>query len=237
MIRRADPHLLPIFDGGLLSEIFYAEKPVIIADLKYDPADPCAPLLEGMRSLVAIPHFDGGQSLNMVVMMRREPNAYSLDKLAEQVLTSNLFGRATHTLVMARQVKEAYDAIDRELQVVGDIQRSLLPESLPTISAVEMSCHYQTSKRAGGDYYDFFPLPGAKGEPALSPRGRWGILIADVSGHGTPAAVLMAVTHSIAHSCNQEPVSPAKLLRFVNEHLRPLHQRHRYVRHRVLRHL
>ena len=55
---------------------------------------------------------------------------------------------------------------------------------------MELAVHYQTSRRAGGDYYDFFPLPD----------GKWGILIADVSGHGTPAAVLMAITHSIAHT-------------------------------------
>ena len=50
--------------------------------------------------------------------------------------------------------------------------------------------YYQTSARAGGDYYDFFPLDD----------GGWGLFIADVSGHGTPAAVLMAITHAIAHA-------------------------------------
>jgi sigma-B regulation protein RsbU (phosphoserine phosphatase) len=58
---------------------------------------------------------------------------------------------------------------------------------------LELAAHYQTSKRAGGDYYDFFPLPD----------GQWGLLIADVSGHGTPAAVIMAVTHSIAHTAHR----------------------------------
>src|SRR5205807_171916 len=47
----------------------------------------------------------------------------------------------------------------------------------------------------------------------------WGILIADVSGHGTPAAVMMAITHSIAHTCDDEPMPPSKLMNFVNRHL------------------
>jgi sigma-B regulation protein RsbU (phosphoserine phosphatase) len=93
--------------------------------------------------------------------------------------------------------------------VVADIQRSLLPRELPRIPTMDLSVHYQTSRRAGGDYYDFFELPD----------GRWGFLIADVAGHGTPAAVLMAVTHSIAHTLNEEPDPPSKLLNFVNRHL------------------
>lgn len=72
-----------------------------------------------------------------------------------------------------------------------------------------LAAYYQTSHRAGGDYYDFFPLPD----------GKWGILIADVSGHGTPAAVLMAITHSLAHSYPGMPTPPARLLDHVNRHL------------------
>jgi sigma-B regulation protein RsbU (phosphoserine phosphatase) len=69
-----------------------------------------------------------------------------------------------------------------------------------------VAAHYQTSQRAGGDYYDFFPLPD----------GKWGILIADVSGHGTPAAVLMAVTHTIAHTYPGPPAPPGRLLAHLN---------------------
>ncbi|MCS7032906.1 MAG: serine/threonine-protein phosphatase, partial [Phycisphaerae bacterium] len=58
-------------------------------------------------------------------------------------------------------------------------------------------------------YYDFFPLSD----------GRWGLFIADVSGHGTPAAVLMAVTHSIAHGVPGEPDPPSRLLGHVNRQL------------------
>ena len=74
--------------------------------------------------------------------------------------------------------------------MVADIQRSLLPQVSAHDTHLELAAYYRTSRWAGGDYYDFLPLPD----------GRWGILIADVSGHGTPAAVMMAITHSLAHS-------------------------------------
>jgi sigma-B regulation protein RsbU (phosphoserine phosphatase) len=111
--------------------------------------------------------------------------------------------------VLKQELEQAYQALDRELKIVGDIQRSLLPAELPRIETLELAAFYQPARRAGGDYYDFFPLPD----------GRWGIFIADVSGHGTPAAVLMAVTHCIAHAHPGPPTPPGHLLDYLNHHL------------------
>ena len=202
---------LPLFDRGLFSEIVYGDVPRIIDDLDglVAPDDPGAAYFAGMRSLQAMPNYDNGVAQNWVVRLDRKPYAFRPDSLPEQVWMSNLFGRATQNLVLRDEIQRSYDVVDRELQVVADIQHSLLPTELPTIPTLEMATHYQTSTRAGGDYYDFFEMPD----------GRWGILIADVSGHGTPAAVMMAVTHSIAHMHNGPPDPPSQLLGFINRHL------------------
>lgn len=113
-------------------------------------------------------------------------------------------------------IKSLLVELDRELKAVGEIQRSLLPLELPSIPGLQIAASYQTSRRAGGDYYDFFRLPP---EHPNDQRVRYGILIADVSGHGTPAAVLMAVTHSIAHSFQEPMRPPNEMLRFVNRRL------------------
>jgi phosphoserine phosphatase RsbU/P len=199
---------LPLLSGGLFAELIWGDEPRIIDDLAtvLGPDDAAAEYFAGMGSLVAIPHYDGGEGLNMVVTMREEPAGFDPDELPEQVWINNLYGRATHNLVLAEQVKAAYETLDQEMKTVADLQRSLLPDPLPKIPTMALAAHYQTSHRAGGDYYDFFPLPG----------GKWGILIADVSGHGTAAAVLMAVTHSIAHSYPGPPSPPGELLRHVN---------------------
>ena len=112
-------------------------------------------------------------------------------------------------LVLKNQLREAYDILDGELRTVGDMQKSLLPETLPAIPTLEMAVHYETSRRAGGDYYDIFDLGNDK----------WGILIADVSGHSTPAAVIMAITHAVAHLHPGNGTPPGELLEFVNHHL------------------
>lgn len=204
-----NPDALPVLDGGLLSDLIWSDEPALINDVRLDPADPGAKYLAGMRSLVAIPLFDAGHSLNMIILARGVPDGFRPELLPEHVLMSNLFGRATNSLVLSQRLREAYADVDREMSSVGDIQRSLLPTALPDIPGLQIAAHYQASRRAGGDYYDFFPLPA----------GRWGVLVADVSGHGTPAAVIMAVTHSIAHSYPGEPESPGHLLRFVNDQL------------------
>ena len=202
---------LPLLQGGLLADLIYAEEPRLIDDLTdlWKPDDPAAAYLAGQRSLMAMPHFDNGVGLNMVVMLRQEPAAWDPERFPEIFWLSSLFGRATKALVLSDELKQAYAIVERELKVVADIQRSLLPRSLPEIPGCELAAHYQTSQWAGGDYYDFFELPG----------GRWGILIADVSGHGTPAAVMMAILHSLAHGHPGHPDPPAALLEHVNHRL------------------
>jgi sigma-B regulation protein RsbU (phosphoserine phosphatase) len=204
-----DKASLPILEGGLLSELIYGNEPRLLDDLQIAPDDPAATYLAGQRSLMALPLFDQGVALNMVVLLRREPAAFDPEHFPELVWLGNLFGRATQNLVLSEELKQAYDEIDHELTVVANIQRSLLPVELPRIPTMDLAASYQTSQRAGGDYYDFFPLP----------EGKWGILIADVSGHGTPAAVLMAITHSIAHIFPGPPTPPGRVLSHINHHL------------------
>ena len=202
---------LPLFSGGFLGELIYGDEPRLIHDvaplIAHD--DPAREYLDGMRSLIAVPHYDQGEGLNMVVLMREEPGSFEPERFPEWVWVSGLFGRATHNLVLRNELKQAYDIVERELKVVADIQRSLLPQVLPKIPNLELAAYYRTSRWAGGDYYDFFALPG----------GRWGILVADVSGHGTPAAVMMAITHSLAHSLPEPADPPAKLLGHLNRQL------------------
>jgi sigma-B regulation protein RsbU (phosphoserine phosphatase) len=202
---------LPLLQGGLLAQLIYGDEPRIIPDLAdyLDAADPAASYLAGKRSLVAVPNYDRGAALNMNILLASEPSVFDPEALPDRVLMSNLFGRATHNLVLMDEVKQAYHVVDRELRVVADIQRSLLPREIPDIPNLSTAAYYQTSRWAGGDYYDFFPLPS----------DQWGLLIADVSGHGTPAAVMMAITHSIAHSYPGHPMPPAELLGHVNQQL------------------
>ncbi|MCX5662130.1 MAG: PP2C family protein-serine/threonine phosphatase [Planctomycetota bacterium] len=202
---------LPRLTGGILGELIHANKPVIIDDLpsRLSVDDPGYFYLQGFERLVALPHYDSGESLNVSVMLIQP--GFEVDRTMIPIMhwQSALFGRGTQNLVLRNQLADVLAELDRELQAVGAIQRSLLPSTLPTIPGFDLAAYYQTSARAGGDYYDFFPLGD----------GGWGLFIADVSGHGTPAAVLMAITHAIAHSQPGTHAPPGSLLGYLNSQL------------------
>src|SRR5262249_6904207 len=90
---------LPLHKGGLFAQLLYDDEPRIIDDLQVPADDPAAAYLGDNRSLVAIPMFDQGVALNMVVLLRKEAMAFAKSDLPELVWLSNLFGRATNNLV------------------------------------------------------------------------------------------------------------------------------------------
>ncbi|MGO9918564.1 MAG: stage II sporulation protein E, partial [Isosphaeraceae bacterium] len=77
--------------------------------------------------------------------MSKQLGAYDREQFPERYWMSSLFGRATQNLVLRDELKRAYEIVERELNVVADIQRSLLPKTLPAIPGLELAAHYQTS--------------------------------------------------------------------------------------------
>ena len=109
----------------------------------------------------------------------------------------------------AQQLAIARDALDKETRAVGDLQREMLPQEPPSVPGYVWETAYITSTRAGGDYYDFL----------TAPDGRVGIVVADASGHGAAAAVLVAMLRVLVHSEQVVPGAPEKLLARVNGQL------------------
>ncbi len=200
---------LPILSGGLLGEWLYASKAQFIERFEVDEDDPAFFHLSGLTAAFVMPQYDQGQAINMTILLWKDASGVDVRQIPNAHWQGNLFGRTTHNLVLRKQLVDAYEALDREMQIVGAMQRSLLPQELPEIPGVELAAEYRTSARAGGDLYDLFPLP----------EGCWGLFIADVSGHGVPAAVIMAITHALAHAHPGPPSPPREVLSFLNRKL------------------
>jgi len=117
----------------------------------------------------------------------------------------------THLTIhrLKREVENQKDQLEHELEVVSLVQRRLLPKSLPEIKGIKLAVHYETSRYAGGDYYDVIELPD----------NRWGFLIADAEGHSAPAAVLMAMTCALFRAYPGSPDQPDEVLKYLNAHL------------------
>jgi sigma-B regulation protein RsbU (phosphoserine phosphatase) len=117
----------------------------------------------------------------------------------------------THLTIhrLKREVESQKDQLKHELEVVSEVQRKLLPKKLPEIDGFKLAVHYETSRYAGGDYYDIIKIP----------ENRWGFLIADAEGHSAPAAVLMAMTCALFRAYPVSADDPAAVLDYLNQHL------------------
>lgn len=102
-------------------------------------------------------------------------------------------------------------AQERELSLARDVQQHLLPSRFPSLAELEVEVLSQPSQQLGGDYYDVLPVDDR----------HHGFVIADVSGKGAPAALMMASCRASLRLCAPGELSPAAVLRRVNRALQP----------------
>jgi len=137
----------------------------------------------------------------------------AVDYITKPIQGEEMLARvATHLsrLHLERALRDSRDKLDRELAGAARMQRLLLPPEMPAHPAVGFAAHYETSRHAGGDYYDIIPLG----------PDRFGIMVADVSGHGAPAAIVMAMIRAVLHTHPGPQDDPPAVLHYLNRHFR-----------------
>jgi PAS domain S-box-containing protein len=135
--------------------------------------------------------------------------------VADEDLRDALKRLAQHDAQLTRakeSAEQSRDQLDRELESAGRMQQLLLPKQLPTHPAVRFLAHYRTCRHAGGDYYDVLPLGD----------DRFAIVVADVSGHGASAAIVMAMLRAVVHTYDWSADDPREVLSSINKHFRYL---------------
>lgn len=203
---------IPVQQGGLLWELIADGQPKLIRriDASGDPL--VGELLAHCRSGLVIPLFHDGEPIYWSMQFRREPDGFDLPDFEQTMMVANFLGSQNTRLVLNEEINQLNRRLTAQFEEVARVQRALLPRQIPDIPGVEIATSYLTSDEAGGDYYDFFPLPG----------GRWAVLIADVAGHGAAAATVMAMLHGIlhAHLGAADPAAhPDQILRYANARL------------------
>src|SRR5438477_2081144 len=101
--------------------------------------------------------------------------------------------------------------LDHDLEIARDIQRILLPSEAPAINGFEISGINVPARQVSGDYFDYIRVD----------EERLGVAIADVSGKGVPASLIMAICRSVLRSQATGNPSPAEVLQKVNRQLYP----------------
>ena len=114
-----------------------------------------------------------------------------------------------HLLVMreALRSRDELVALRQELGVAAQMQESILPTDFPQNPRYELHASMTPAREIGGDFYDFFRLANE----------RMGLVVADVSGKGVPAALFMMVSRTLMKGTAIGESNPAKCLKEVNE--------------------
>ena len=170
-------------------------------------ADPLlAPRLDGASTAMVVPLTFDGEVREWAVVWWPEGAEVTQFDARIAVSNLNLLVRSLEQMRMRAEIAELHDRLDAELGEVAAVQRSLLPAALPTAPGWEFAAHYEPSAAAGGDYYDH----------RLFADGRLGLVVADVSGHGAGAAVVMAMMRTAMAANRLASEGPHDVVRHVN---------------------
>ncbi|HEY2954911.1 MAG TPA: SpoIIE family protein phosphatase [Candidatus Eisenbacteria bacterium] len=164
---------------GIVGWVAKNEKPLIVPDVALDPRYVAA--RGETRSELAAPLVVAGRTIGVFNLESDRGDNYHEGHLD---LLSAFAAQAAIAIERARLTRELLERrrLEKELAIARDIQQSFLPKSAPSLAGFDLAGTARAHDEVGGDYYDFIPV----GETRL------GIAIADVSGKGIPAALIMA---------------------------------------------
>jgi len=152
------------------------------------PAGPVG-LLPGARHLLAVPVGIDGRPRGLLVVGDKESRRGVGPFGASDRRTLSMFAnQAAIALENARLHRQALEKerLERELELAAEIQRQLLPEGAPEVPGYELVGWNRPARTVGGDYYDMLPRDD----------GRIALTVADVTGKGIGAALLVSTLHS-----------------------------------------
>ncbi|OGC76883.1 MAG: hypothetical protein A2Z27_06075 [candidate division Zixibacteria bacterium RBG_16_50_21] len=180
------------------------QKPLMINDLPNDERFQNLALKTDFKSLLLVPLKHRNKLTGLFATFNK---AGEFD-MSDQRLLSIVAGQSAQIIENARlrEEEKKLQEIEKELLVAREIQQGLLPKFVPQIPGFDVFGYTLPTKQVGGDYFDF----------VLLPDGRLSFGIADVSGKGTPAALLMANLQATLRSQILADCDPAKAVANAN---------------------
>jgi sigma-B regulation protein RsbU (phosphoserine phosphatase) len=165
----------------------------------------------GVNSAFIAPLVYAGQNLGVLALARMGkseplgPEHFNIFKALAEQSAFSLFDAFLHN--EATEKKQ----IEKDLRIANEVQRILLPSEPPVVEGFDVAGTNIPARYVSGDYFDYIPLD----------ENRCGIVIADVSGKGIPAALLMAMTRTALRLLAKGDASPAEVIRRLNAQLYP----------------
>jgi len=158
-------------------------------------------------SEVAIPLSVGERLVGVFTASHPEVDGFPRQQLRILQALCDHVAVAVHNARRFQSERAERAVMDREAQEARVLQQALLPKSSPYIPGFVVSGLSVPARAVGGDWYDFIPFPD----------GRWGLVLADVSGKGTAAALLMSATRGVLRSLAEACCTPGEVLTRLNQ--------------------
>lgn len=205
---------------GLIGQVAKSRRALLIADAQADPRvvhheDPSL----AVRSIIVAPIIFQEKLLAVLAVANpadglafTETDFSLVQSLAEQV------GLALHNSE-AMQLQIEKNKLDIDIELASNIQGLLLPKVFPPADHIAFATHYKAAQKVGGDFYDVFPLDAS----------RIAFAIADVSGKGISASILMAICQTHLRHFAKQHRSPSDVLCCINRAMEHTMQRDLFI--------
>ena len=145
-------------------------------------------------------------------LIRQAMNRGAADFLTRPVAGDDLVTTIRKVHLQTEERRQAWhtetqlSALRREVELAGHLQRSIIPNRFPAYPALEIAARLAPAEEMSGDFYDLFEID----------QDRIGIVVADVTGKGVPAAFFMGVAHTLFRITALSGLAPAACLEQVN---------------------
>jgi phosphoserine phosphatase RsbU/P len=197
---------------GLVGRVWKSGEAVLLADLADAPE--LSKLREsalGASSVMITPLLYGRQNMGVLAIANGPMSAPFSP--SDFVVFKSISEQSAFALYNAIVYSEANEKkrLDHDLQIARDIQRILLPSAAPETEGFQIAGINIPARQVSGDYFDYIKVD----------EDRLGVVIADVSGKGVPASLIMAICRSALRAEARANPSPGEVLRKVNRQLYP----------------
>jgi sigma-B regulation protein RsbU (phosphoserine phosphatase) len=189
---------------GLVGAAAETKQAILVPDVSKDPR--YIVLNPETRSELTVPLIYKDKVIGVLDLEHTKRGFFTDDHRRTMMTLAAQVAIAVENARLYEEIARQERRLERDLALARELQMRLLPQTLPTVSHLELAAKFTPARAIGGDLYDFIPY-------SLS---RLGIVIGDVSGKGAPAAIYAALVSGILRSHAPIEPSPGEMLSAVN---------------------
>ncbi|MCS7056874.1 MAG: SpoIIE family protein phosphatase [Thermoflexales bacterium] len=191
---------------GLVGTCIAEGRMIVVNDVACDGRFIFTPEMPATQSEAVLPLKIGERLIGALDLRSDRPYAFDQDEAHYLEVLSQQVAVAVEDARLYEQSVERQQ-LEQELNFAREIQISFLPRSRPQVAGWSVAGKWRVARQVGGDFYDFIPLP----------QSRWGIVIADVTDKGVPAALFMALSRTLVRAVASNGQAPDEVLARTNE--------------------